>query len=132
MAAGQKQAQQLARQLFRLSVVNGEVSAERVAGVLEYIEKHRPAHQHAVLTAYYRYIAAEIARGQAVVEHAGPVNPTTLASIAASLGRKYGRNITPVAKRNDALLAGLRVRVGDDVYESTVAGQLATLAAAAS
>jgi F-type H+-transporting ATPase subunit delta len=43
---------------------------------------------------------------------------------------KYGRPIAGVARRNDALLAGLRVRVGDDVYESSVAGQLATLAAA--
>ena len=29
--------------------------------------------------------------------------------------------------RTTALLAGLRVRVGSDVYESSVAGQLATL-----
>ena len=30
--------------------------------------------------------------------------------------------------RNDALIAGLRVRIGDDVYESTVSGQLDALA----
>ena len=30
----------------------------------------------------------------------------------------------------DALLAGVRVRVGDDLYESSVAGQLQALAAA--
>ena len=50
--------------------------------------------------------------------------------IAASMTRKYGRKVTSLARRNDDLLAGLRVRVGDDVYESSVAGQLATLAAA--
>ncbi len=132
MASAQKQAQQLARQLFRLTIVDGDVSAERVAGVLEYIEKHRPAHPHAVLTGLHRLVAAEMARGQAVVEHAGPINPATLTSVAANLSTKYARKITPVAKRNDALLAGLRVRVGDDVYESSVAGQLETLAAAAS
>ena len=44
--------------------------------------------------------------------------------------KKYARPIASVAKRNDSLLAGLRVRVGDDVYESSVAGQLANLAAA--
>jgi F-type H+-transporting ATPase subunit delta len=129
MASAQKLAQQLARQLFRLSVVNGELSAERVAGVLEYIEKHRPAHPHAVLTAYHRLVAAEVARGQAIVEHAGPIAPATLTSIADHLGRQYRRKIAPLAKRNDALLAGVRVRVGDDVYESSVAGQLAALAA---
>ncbi|MEN9813357.1 MAG: hypothetical protein RL479_2043, partial [Verrucomicrobiota bacterium] len=53
-----------------------------------------------------------------------------LADIAAAMSRRYGRSITGTARRNDALLAGLRVRVGDDVYESSVAGQLAQLAAA--
>lgn len=121
-----KQAQQLARQLFRLSLVNGELSAERVGGALAYVEKHC-AHPHAVLSAYHRLAAAEVARGQAVVEHAGSVTPAIVDGIAAALSRRYGRKILPLAKRNDALLAGLRVRVGDDVYESSVAGQLATL-----
>lgn len=128
--SAQKQAQKLARQLFRMSVVNGELSSERVAGVLEYIEKHRPANPHAVLSAYHRYVAAEVARGQAVVEHAGPINPATVAAIAASLTSRYGRKVTAVTKRNDALLAGVRVRVGDDLYESSVSGQLQALAAA--
>ena len=132
MAAAQKQAQQLARQLLKLSLVNGEVSSERVAGVLQYIETHRPAHPAQVLAAYRRLIAVEVAKSEAVVEHAGPINPATLSTIAAQLSTKYGRKITATAKRNDTLLAGVRVRVGDDVYESSVAGQLETLAAAVS
>lgn len=130
MASGTKQIQQLAKQLFKLSIVNDELSAERVSGVLEYVEKHRPPHTVAVLKAYQRLVAAEISRHQAVVEHAGTVNPGVLANIAAAMTKKYSRTVASVAKRNDALLAGLRVRVGDDVYESSVAGQLANLAAA--
>ena len=130
MASGKKQVQQLAKQFLQLSVVDGAVSTERVTGVLQYIEKHRPQHAVAVLRAYERLVAAEIARGQAVVEHAGAINDSVLASIAAAMTRKYTRKITPVAKRNDALLAGVRVRVGDDVYESSVAGQLTQLATA--
>jgi F-type H+-transporting ATPase subunit delta len=98
--------------------------------VLEYIEKHRPAHTSAVLKAYYRLVAAEVARGQAVVEHAGPIQNSALSAIAASMTKKYGRPVTAVSKQNDSLLAGLRVRVGDDLYESSVAGQLAALAEA--
>ena len=130
MASAAKQVQQLAKQFLKLSVVDGELSAERVGGVLQYIEKHRPAHSLAVLKAYQRLVAAEIARGQAIVEHAGAVAPAVLASIAAAMTRKYGRKVASVARRQDALLAGLRVRVGDDVYESSVAGQLAGLASA--
>ncbi len=130
MATGKKQIQQLARQFFKLSLVNNELSAERVAGVLQYIEKHRPANSVAVLRAYQRLVAAEFARGQAVVEHAGSIDDSVLTNVAASMSKKYGRKVTSVARRNDALLAGLRVRVGDDVYESSVAGQLATLRSA--
>jgi F-type H+-transporting ATPase subunit delta len=130
MASGKKQTQQLARQFFKLSVVNGSVTPDRVAGVLEYIEKHRPAHAMAVLQAYRRLIAAELARAEAVVEHSGPVTPAVLNGIEASMTKRYGRKITPVSKPNDKLLAGLRIRVGDDVYESSVAGQLAALGAA--
>lgn len=131
MASRKKQIRQLARQLFRMSLVDGEVSAERVGGVLEYVEKHRPANTHAVLNEYHRLVAAEIARGQAVIEHAGPVNPSAVAAIVSKLTTRYQRRITPITQRNDALLAGVRVRIGDDVYESSVAGQLQTLAAAA-
>ena len=42
MASTAKNAQQLARRLFQLSVVDGAVSPERVSGVLAYVEKHRP------------------------------------------------------------------------------------------
>lgn len=127
--ASSKQVHQLARQLFRLSLVDGRLSDERVGGVLAYVEKTKPANAAAVLKAYHRLVAAEIARNLAVVEHAGAVSPQTLQAIAASLSKKYGRNVTATTKPNPALLAGLRVRVGDDVYESSVAGQLSQLSA---
>jgi F-type H+-transporting ATPase subunit delta len=130
MASGKKQSQQFARQLLELSLVNGAVSPEHVAGVLAYLERTRPANALRVLRAYHRLVTSAIARGQAVVEHAGSINDRALADIAAAMSRRYGRSITGTARRNDALLAGLRVRVGDDVYESSVAGQLAQLAAA--
>ncbi len=130
MASGTKQVQQLARQFFKLSIVDGKLSADRVAGVLEYIEKHRPAHTMAVLKAYHRLVAAEVARGQAIVEHAGLITDATLASIAAAMTKKYSRPVTALAHKNDALLAGLRIRVGDDTYESSIASQLGALAAA--
>ena len=127
--AASKQTQQLARQLFKLSLESGQLSAERVAGVLAYVEKTKPARPLALLKAYQRLVAAEIARSQAIVEHAGALAPAVLQSIATAMSRKYSRPVSAMAKPNPALLAGLRVRVGDDVYESSVAGQLSALAA---
>ena len=124
-----KKAQQLARQLFKLSLVDGRISADRVTGVLGYIEKLRPAHPLAVLKAYHRFVATELAKSQAVIEHAGAVSDSVLQTIAASMTKKYGRPVTASTHANPKLLAGLRVRVGDDVYESSVSAQLGTLAA---
>jgi F-type H+-transporting ATPase subunit delta len=129
MAGHAKLAQQLARQLFKLSLEDGAVSPERVAGVLDYVEKHRPPNPLIVLRAYQRLVAAELSRGQAVVEHAGPISEPVLQRLASALIQKYRRPITASSRSNPALIAGLRVHIGDDVYESSIAGQLAALAA---
>jgi F-type H+-transporting ATPase subunit delta len=128
MASHAKVAQQFARQLFSLSLVDGAVSGDRVAGVLEYVEKHAVPNPVMVLKAYYRLVATEVAKGQAVVEHAGAVDDAMLAAIAAAMTRRYGRAVTATARPNAGLLAGLRVHIGDDIYESSIAGQLAALA----
>lgn len=128
--AANKQTKLLAKQLFKLSLVDGTVSPDRVAGVLGWVEKTAPRHPVAVLRAYHRHIAAELAKSRALVEHAGPVADATLRLIEGAMSQKYRRPIAAVARPNPALLAGLRVRVGSDLYESSAAGQLATLAAA--
>jgi len=126
-----KQSQQFARQLFRLSIEGGQISAERVAGVLAYLAQHPPRQPLAVLRHYHRLVAGQLARNRALVEHGGPVDDGLLRAIEAAFTRKYQRPIAATARPNPDLIAGLRVRVGDDVYEASVAGQLAVLSAPA-
>ncbi len=130
MASGKKQITQLSQKLFKLSFVDGRFSEERVAGVLAYLEKNPPAKPVPVLRAYSRLVAVEVAKGQAVVEHSGPVSDAALQAIAGAMTARYQRPVAASTKSNASLLAGLRIRVGDDVYESSVAGQLAALSAA--
>jgi len=125
--AADKQTKLLAKQLFKLSLVNGVVSPEQVTGVLGWVEKTSPRRPVALLKAYQHRIALELAKSRAEVEHAGPVADATLQAIAAAMTKKYRRTVTTSAKANPKLLAGLRIRVGADVYESSVAGQLAAL-----
>jgi F-type H+-transporting ATPase subunit delta len=126
-----KQSQQFARQLFRLSIEGVQISAERVAGVLAYLAQHPPRQPLAVLRHYHRLVAGQLARNRALVEHGGPVDDGLLRAIEAAFTRKYQRPVAATARPNPDLIAGLRVRVGDDVYEASVAGQLAVLSAPA-
>lgn len=125
--AAAKKTKQLAKQLLKLSVVNGQVSADQVTGVLGWVDKTRPRQSLALLKLYHRLVSAELAKSQAVVTHAGPLGANVLTQITTAMTKKYGRPVTASSQLDSALLAGLRVRVGNDVYESSVAGQLATL-----
>ena len=125
--AADKKTKLLARQLFKLSLADGQVSAEQVSGVLGWMNKHSPRHPLALLKLYQRLITIELARSQAVVTHAGPLAAAVLPQIMQALTKKYQRPITATAELDSGLLAGIRVRVGDDVYESSVASQLASL-----
>ena len=129
MPAQNKSAQLLARQLLNMSVVDDVVSVEHVEGVLAYLKKHTPANPLQVLQAYKTLIARELAKSHAVVEHAGPVADGVLRSIEGAFTQKYKRQVTASARHNAGLIAGLRMRIGDDVYESSVAGQLEQLSA---
>jgi len=124
-----QQSRQYARQLFRLSLAGGVVSAERVAAVLAHLQSHPPRQPLEVLKSYQRLVAAQLARNRALVEHAGAIDDAVLGAIAGAFTQRYQRPIAAVAQPNPALIAGLRVRIGDDVYESSIAGQLAALAA---
>jgi F-type H+-transporting ATPase subunit delta len=80
-----------------------------------------------VLRRYQRLVATQLAKNRALVEHAGPVDDRVLRLIETAFARKYQRPIAAAARPAPALLAGLRIRVGDDLYESSVASQLAVL-----
>ena len=54
-----KKTKLLAKQLFKLSLVDGRISPEQVAGVLGYVEKTAPRHALSVLKLYHRAIATE-------------------------------------------------------------------------
>jgi F-type H+-transporting ATPase subunit delta len=128
--AAPKQIRQTARVLFNASLENGALSSERVTGVLAWFEKTQPSRGLAILREYQRLVRQEINRTRARVEHAGSISDATIASIAAALSKRYGRAITATATENSALIAGVRVSIGDDVFESSIAGQLESLSLA--
>jgi F-type H+-transporting ATPase subunit delta len=93
--------------------------------VLAYLQQNPPRQPLVVLKQYRRLVATQLARNQALVEHAGPISDDILRAIAEALARKYQRPVTAAGQSVPALIAGLRIRIGDDVYESSIAGQLA-------
>jgi F-type H+-transporting ATPase subunit delta len=117
-----------AKKLLSLSLESGVVSAERVEAILTHLKKSRAAHTlRPLLRAYLANVRREIARGEAQIEHAGPLSSNDATTIAATFSKSLARTVSPVTRRNDSLLAGFRVRVGDDVIDLTAAHRLNNL-----
>ena len=124
-----KQVKEFARQLFKMSLENGELSAERVDGVLQALNKNPPRHHLATLKAYLKFVEREVAKSTAIICHAGELDPGMTSAIRSQLEAKYGRKLATVAREEPELIAGLRVIVDCDVYDASINSALSTLEA---
>ena len=119
---------ELANKLVQLSLdEEGRVVEEKVHEVLESLRANPPREHKQLLRAYMQRIKRELAKGVAVVEHAGRPATAAIESLKQELSRQYGRNIEVELRENPDLLVGIRVRVGDDVYEDSAATRLRPL-----
>ena len=118
-----------AKKLVALSIEDGAVSGERVSEILASLRKSPPRDVQALLRVYHRLLGREIAQRTAVVESAGELSSEALRAIEAHFTAHYGRAITAVTQTNPALIAGIRVQVGDDRFDASVQGRLQRLAA---
>jgi F-type H+-transporting ATPase subunit delta len=123
-----KKITQFAKKLVELSKENGVVTEDRVGEVLAGLKKSKPRNYLAVLKAFLLYLRREVALQTAVVSTPDRLSATALKAIETNFSKIYGRPVSAVIKQDTSLIAGVRVRVGDDVYDASVAGRLQRLA----
>jgi F-type H+-transporting ATPase subunit delta len=117
-----------AKKLADLSLEDGLVSAEKVQAVLETLRQHPPRKPKTVLKYYLYYIKNAVNQSQATIEYAGQIDQAEVAKIEKHLSSSYNRPITATTVETDALIAGFRVSIGDDIFDASVAGRLNSLA----
>ena len=124
-----KKITQLAKKLVELSKDdNGAVTEAKVSEVLAGLKQVKHRHHLTVLKSYLSYLRREVALQTAVVATPSALSDAALKEIEANYTKLYGRPISSVTNQDTSLIAGVRVRVGDDVYDASVAGHLQRLA----
>lgn len=126
---GRRKVQRAARHLYRLCRVNGLLDASRVQLVAARLASSKRRGALAVLTGFQRLVRLDVERHAAVVESATPLPPDLRDAVTADLARLYGGGIAASFRENDALIGGMRIKVGSDVYDSSVRARLAALGA---
>lgn len=124
-----KKITQLAKKLVELSKdAQGVVTEVKVGEVLAGLKQVEHRNPLATLKAYLGYLRREVALQTAVVSTPGSLSPEALNEISAKFTSIYGRPVAAEVTSDPSLIAGVRVRVGDDVYDASVAGRLRRLA----
>jgi F-type H+-transporting ATPase subunit delta len=122
-----KQVRREARQLFRLCLVNGSLDALRVRQAVQGVLQSKRCGGHAVLTRFVRLVRLDLSEHSAEVESATSLPADLQASVLDNLERAYGSGINTSFSLNPALIGGMRIRVGSDVYDGSVKARLAAL-----
>ena len=118
----------LAGRLLKASLVNGVPSPERVAAVLALVGRRPNAEKRPLLTAYARLMRRHEFLRTLSIERAGALDAASRESLVAALKGDSQRPLVVRESENPALIAGLRVRLGDDVFDASLAGTLSRLA----
>jgi len=121
-----KEIRKTARALVRDSFTGGWIDRGRVASLVESLIKEKPRDYLGILEDYKRLLRLEVEKRHARIESASELDQNTSAQIVANLKRKYGDLTTEFAV-NPALLGGVRIRVGSDVWDSSVRNRLQRL-----
>jgi F-type H+-transporting ATPase subunit delta len=122
-----KQARRDAKELVRACQINGLLDEGRVRQVVSRVIEAKPRGYAAILQYFQRLVRLDLERRSARIESATPLSDDARAQIEANLGRLYGEGLTLSHTVNPALVGGLRVRVGSDVYDGSVHGRLERL-----
>jgi F-type H+-transporting ATPase subunit delta len=119
--------QREAKRLFRLCTLNGSLDETRVRRVVEQVVAAERPGSFNVLSRFQRLVRLDRQAHSARVESTSSLPDDLRASIEAGLTRLYGGGIVTTYVENPALLGGVRITVGSDVYDGSIQGRLAAL-----
>ena len=122
-----KQVKREAKQLFRMCLVNGVLDEHRVRRVVQHIVSAGRRDCPAILSHFGRLVKLDLARHTATIESATPLSTDLLAALEAGLTRRYGPGLTTALVHLPALIGGMRIQVGSDVYDGSVRAGLTAL-----
>lgn len=120
--------QRQARQLFKLCQVNGLLDESRLREVVDAVAEEKPRGFLSLLQALTRLARLDIERRRVTVETATESSPGFRESFSKALLSRRPDAAGIEFNTNPSLLGGVRVQIGNDVWDHSVSGRLDALA----
>ncbi|HMJ06214.1 MAG TPA: F0F1 ATP synthase subunit delta [Chthoniobacterales bacterium] len=122
-----KETRQVSRQLLRSSFTDGQLDRGRVQKLVKTLIEQKPRNYVKILDAYKRLLRLEVEKRSATIETATEIEHDAASQLTQNLKRKYGTDLVTQFVVNPELLGGMRIRVGSDVWDSSVRNRLQRL-----
>ena len=119
-----KEARKVSGMLFRNSFTEGKLDKEKISNMVETLLAEKPRHYVDALKDYQRLIRLETEKRHAVIESATQLNSALANQIVTNLRRRYGDDLTIEFRTNPDLLGGLRIKIGDDLWDGSIKTRL--------
>ena len=124
-----KEIRQQSKDLLRASFTDGQLDQGRVSSLVRSLLDKKPRNYLAILDNYKRLLRLEIEKRTATIESADELAPEVARDLVSNLKRRYGPDLTTRFVVNPDLLGGMRIRIGSDVWDSSVRNRLQRLEA---
>ena len=124
---GSKQSRREAKQLFKGCQVAGQLDEGRVRQVVSLLIEKKPRGYFGILQELQRLVKLDVASRTASVESAVALSETQQQSVRENLGRMKGGEVAVEFAENMNLIGGMRVKIGDDVFDGSMKTRLAGL-----
>jgi F-type H+-transporting ATPase subunit delta len=124
-----KKTRRAARLLLRLCMVDGVLDEARARQVAARLAASGRRGALPVASEFLRLVRLDIDRRTALVESAMPLPADVGDDVSARLAGTYGPGVKATFALNPALGAGIRIKIGSQVYDGSVRGRLAALEA---
>src|SRR5215831_11063426 len=112
-----KQALREARQLFRNCQVNGLLDENRLRQAVTLLSSRKPRGYLEILSRLHRLVKLDMEQHTARVESATALPANLQADVSNRIKNKYGAGLEIVFSQNPALIGGLKIQVGSDLYD---------------
>jgi F-type H+-transporting ATPase subunit delta len=122
-----KESRKLSKRLFQASFTNGAIDNSNVSVIAKKIVESRPRNAIGVLKEYQRLVRLEVEQHQALVESAVELDQATSGQLVANLKAKYGADLSTEFRVTPELLGGIRIKIGSDVFDSSIRERLSRL-----
>lgn len=122
-----RRARKEATQLFRFCMIDGVLDEGRARQVSRQIAATRSHDSLGVLSYFLRLARLDEAKHTATIETPAPLSADSREGVRASLARTYKPAPKTTFSDEPALIGGMRIQVGSDVYDGSVRGRLAAL-----